>query len=470
MSLTFSEKLQSGVMRGGLIAASLLAAGCAAVGPDYRAPEAVVPADYRWNANKNGRQAAQRDAWWKIFNDPGLNRLVSQVRANNHDLRAGLRRYEQARAVIGVTRADGLPQVSSSPGGSRQRVSDESVSGRGGTFSTYNMPASLDWEIDLFGRIRRAVEAATADAQSSGEDLNDLRLALETEAASRYFALRALDEEIGIVQEGVASRKSSLKLAQDRKNLGVVSELDVAQAGTLLATSEADLQGLRRLRAAQESSIAVLAGVPASAYRMKANPLSGEPPSVPSGLPSELVRARPDIRRAERNLAAENARVGVATAAFYPDISLGLNGGFQADEIGGIFNHGARFWAISPQAYIPIFQGGRNKANLARSQARYEEVLEDYQQTILESLAEVETALAARNFYTGQSAALERASAAAQRAREIANDQYEGGTSNYLNVLDAERTALDANRQQAVIRGANYANTVNLIRAIGGRW
>lgn len=457
-------------MRSGLIAAIFLATGCAAVGPNYRAPEAAVPADYRWDANKNGRSAAQRDGWWKVFGDAGLNRLVGQVRTNNHDLRAGLKRYEQARAVIGAARAAGLPQVSSSPGANRQRISDESISGRGGTFSTYTLPASVDWEIDLFGRIRRSVEAARADAQASGEDLNDLRLALETEAASRYFTLRALDQEIGIVQEGVASRKNSLKLAQDRKNLGVVSELDVAQAGTLLATSEADLQGLRRQRAAQESAIAVLAGVPASTFRLNANPLSGEPPSVPTGLPAELVRARPDIRRAERNLAAENARIGVSTAAFYPSISLGGTAGVQASDIGNIFNHGARFWGISPQVYLPIFQGGRNKANLARSQARYEEVLENYQQTILESLAEVETALAARNFYTGQSAALARAAAAAERAREIANDQYEGGTSNYLNVLDAERTALDAKRQQAVIRGADYSNTVNLIRAIGGRW
>ncbi len=462
--------LQTGAPRAGLVVGVLLSAGCAAVGPDYQPPEAAVPADYRWDANKNGSPAAKREDWWRIFGDPGLNRLIAQVRGNNHDLRAGLKRYQQARALIGVERAGGLPQVSSSPGVSRQRISGESVNGRGGTFNTFNLPASVDWEIDLFGRIRRSVEAAGADAQASGEDLNDLRLALETEAASRYFTLRALDEEIKIVQEGVKTRKNSLKLAQDRKDLGAVSELDVAQATTLLASSQADLQGLRRQRAAQESALAVLAGVPASVFRLKANPLSGEPPSVPAGLPSELVRARPDIRRVERNLAAKNARVGVATAAFYPAISLGGNGGLQASDIGNLFNSGARFWAISPQAYIPIFQGGRNEARLAQSKARYEEVLQNYQQTVLEALAEVETALSARNFYTGQSTALARASKSADRARDIANAQYEGGTSNYLNVLDAERTALNARRQQAVIRGEDYSNTVDLVRALGGRW
>ena len=474
MSMTFSEKFYSplgdNIRRCRLFAPVFLFSACAAVGPNFKSPENNLPADYRWDASKNGRSAAQRDGWWTVFDDSGLNRIIGQVRTNNHDLRAGLKRYDQARAVIGVSRAGALPQVAVTPSGSRQRISEESVNGRGGTFSTYNLPASVDWEIDLFGRIRRGVEAAQADAQASGEDLNNLRLTLETEAATRYFTMRALDQEIGIVQEGVGSRKNSLKLAQDRKNLGVVSELDVAQAQTLLATSEADLQGLRRERAAQEAALAVLAGQPASNFRIAAKGLAGSPPNLPSGFPSELARARPDIRRAERNLAAENARVGVATAAFYPSISLTGSLGVQSSDIGNLLNGGARFWAISPQAYIPIFQGGRNKANLARSQSRYEEVLENYQQTVLEALSEVETALAARAFYDGQSAALARASTAAERTREIANDQYQGGTSNYLNVLDAERTALDAKRQQALIRGADYVNTVNLIKALGGRW
>lgn len=451
---------------------SLVATGCTttkvAVGPNYRIPEAKTPVGYRYANSKNGRKAASSEHWWKVFNDSGLNKLMAQVVEANHDLKAGLKRIEQSRALITKAGSVARPQVATAPSLSRARTSDETLAT--GTASTYTLPLTVDWEIDLFGRIRRSVEAANADAQAIEEDYKALQLALEAEAAQSYFALGALDREIEIVETGVQSRKASLKLANDRKELGAVSGLDVAQAQSLLATGEADLAGLRRLRAAREASLAVLAGKPVADFNMAPNPLTGKPAAVPTGLPSELLRARPDIRRAERTLAAENARVGVATAAFYPSLSLSGNLGVQAADIGRLFNGGAQFWGIGPDVYLPIFQGGRNKAELVRSKARYEEVLENYQQTVLESLAEVEIALSASKFYTSQQSALQRAVVASREARDIAKSQYEGGTASYLNVLDAERTALDAERQQAVLTGADFVNTVSLIRAIGGRW
>ncbi|WP_411845209.1 efflux transporter outer membrane subunit [Roseibacillus persicicus] len=469
ISISSIQAFDGAAVRVGVLAGILALVSCATVGPDYQQPEADLPDSYRWESSKNGRSSAQRDGWWQVFNDAQLNTLITQVRSNNHDLKAGLKRLEQARSVIGISRAAGLPQVWGAPGVSRQRTSGQ-VTGGGSAFNTYSAPLTLDWEVDLFGRIRRQVEAAVSDVQGSEEDLNALLLSLETEAASRYFTLRALDEEIEIVSQGVKSRQDSLKLVKDRHELGAVSELDVAQASNLLASSEADLEGLKRERSAQEASLAVLTGRPATTFRVPSAPLRGTPPSVPGGVPSELLRARPDIRRAERALAAENARVGVAVAAFYPSLSLSGNLGLQSSDIENLFSKGARYWSISPQVYLPILQGGRNEAALAGAQARYEEVLENYQQTVLEALAEVETSLAARKFYLSQSAALDRAVVAAEKASEIANAQYEGGISNYLSVLDAERTSLDARRQQAVLRGVHFGNTITLIRSLGGRW
>ncbi|MBK1834888.1 efflux transporter outer membrane subunit [Roseibacillus ishigakijimensis] len=457
------------VIPAGVGAAFSLLVACATVGPEYRAPEASVSGHFRWEESKNGRPAARRENWWTVFGESELNRLIAQVRSQNHDLKAGLKRLEQARALIGVTRAGGRAQVGTAPNFSRQRTSEEMLQ-PSVTSNAYTLPLTLDWELDLYGRIRRQVEAAEADARGAAEDLNALRLSLEAEAASRYFTLRALDEEIAIVAEGVETRKGSLQLAKDRNELGVVSELDVAQARNLLASSEADLEALKSQRAGQEAALAVLAGQPASSFRLASAPLQGGPPAVPAGVPSELLRARPDLRRAERLLAAENARVGVAVSAFYPSLSLSGNFGLQSLDIEHLFTNGARFWAISPEVYLPIMQGGRLEANLQQAQARYEEVLENYQQTVLEAIAEVETALAARKFYAGQTEALERSTSAAERAREIANAQYEGGIANYLSVLDAERTALNARRQQAVLRGVHFVNTVTLIRSLGGRW
>ncbi|WP_221284972.1 efflux transporter outer membrane subunit [Haloferula luteola] len=439
------------------------------VGPDYQTPGTDLPSSYRFDSKKNGRSAAKRDEWWRVFNDSGLNRLITQVRASNHDLKAGLKRVEQARGAIRLAAADALPNIAASPAATRSRSSAEVPNG-GSTGNLFSAPLGAQWEIDLFGRIRRGVEAAGADAQASQEALDALRLSIEAEAASGYYNLRAIDREIDIVQEGVKSREGSLKLTQDRNELGAVSSLDVSQARALLATSKADLAALRRQRTAQEAALAVLAGQPASAFAIPHSPLSGKAPSIPAGLPAELLRARPDIRQAERQLVAENARIGVATAAFYPSISLSGNLGFQASDIENLFNHGARFWGIGPEVYVPIFQGGRNKANLGITQARYEEVVETYQQTILEALAEVEIRLSASHLLDTQTVAQREAVEASTEARDTATEQYDGGTASYLTVLDAERTALDAQRQQALLLGAEYTNTVNLIRALGGRW
>lgn len=455
-----------------LLILSLIIVGCSTPATELPSADSSAPAHYRHAASKNGKRAAIKDNWWQAFGDSSLNSLMSQLRTENRDLRGGIKRIEQANALVQSTRSGRIPQVSSTISTSRDSLSGETPAGRGqaSPAHTHTLPVSVNWELDLFGRIRKGEDAATADVQRLEEDYLALRLALETQAATAYFTLRALDSEIEIVKDGVKSHKSSLKLADDRRELGVVSELDVAQAQSLLATSEADLSALLRERSAQESALAVLAGKSATSFSLAPQGLTGRPPSLPAGIPSELARARPDIRSAEHALAAENARVGVAVAAFYPSISLSGKMGLQASDISHVFSSGAQFWGIGPSVYLPIFQGGKNKAELQRSKARYEEVLESYQQTILVSLAEVETALSAAKHYHNQVAAQNRVVSASAEARDIAKAQYEGGTVSYLNVLDAERTSLNGQRQQARLKGAEFINTVQLVRALGGRW
>ena len=282
---------------------SLFASSCGpikTVGPDYQEPATVLPSAFKFESVKNGKPAARRDQWWKVYRDPGLNRLIGQVRGSNQELRAAIARFDQAQASLQSSRAAYGPSVGGSPSVIRRRTSDEV--NFGGTLNTvFTTPVSASWEIDLFGRLRRNVEAFQADAQASGEALVDLRLALEAQAATGYFTLRALDSEIAIVQNELASRQDSLQLAQDRFELGATSKLDVSRAESELAANRADLADLRRQRIVQETALATLAGQLASPpspfliLRSKESHLTSLPP-----LPSELLRARPDIRAAER--------------------------------------------------------------------------------------------------------------------------------------------------------------------------
>ena len=450
----------------------LMIAGCSLPdpsGPDYKEPQSSLPSSYRFETTKNGRKAAKRDRWWTIFGDSGLNRLLGQVRGSNQELRGGLARVDQARATLRIAGAQTAPSISTSPSVNRNRTSGAALFG-GNTFTNFSIPLDASWEIDLFGRIRRNIEAAGADADASADALDALRLSLEAEAASGYFTLCALDREIDVVRDEVSGRESTLKLAEDRFELGAVSKLDVSQARSELAANKADLASLQRQRIAQESALAILAGQPASGFSIPHSPLKGKVPRIPNSLPSELLRARPDIRAAERRVAAANARIGVAQAAFYPSVTLNGQAGLSSNTTGDLFTKRAQFWSIGPDVYLPIFAGGELRANLALSKAQYEEVLADYQQTVLESLSEVENRLAATQLLSVEERAQSEAVTAARAARQTARDQYNGGIVDFLIVLDAERTTLTAERAQAVLSGSEFINTVNLITAIGGRW
>ena len=451
---------------------SLFATSCGpikTVGPDYELPTTELPSAFKFESFKNGKPAARRKEWWKVYRDPDLNRLIEQVRGSNQEIRAAIARFDQAQAsLLGANAAFG-PSVGGSPSVIRRRTSDEV--NFGGTLNTvFTTPVSASWEIDLFGRLRRNAEAFQADAQASGEALIDLSLALEAQAATGYFTLRALDSEIAIVENELGSRQDSLQLARDRFELGATSRLDVSRAESELAANRADLADLRRQRIVQETALATLAGQIASHFSIPSSPLQGKSPNIPASLPSELLRARPDIRAAERKVAAANARVGVAETARYPSLSLTGSAGYSSNFLNSLVSKPAAIWSIGPELTVPIFSSGRNKANLDLTKAQYTEILADYQQTVLESLSEVESRLAATRQLEIQDEAQRAAVKSSRDARQTARDQYNGGLIDYLAVLDTERTTLTAERSQAVLLGSEFINSVNLIRALGGRW
>ncbi|MDF1740050.1 MAG: efflux transporter outer membrane subunit [Verrucomicrobiales bacterium] len=460
---------------GAVLLASVVLTGCT-VGPDYETPDAPVPSAYK-NGSSKAEGSACREDWWKIFNDTQLNKLVDAAHGQNRSLRASFQRVQQARSTIRVTRADLFPQIDTAADFNHSETSSELDFGntagfqnRGRTTSTYSLPVNAAWEIDLFGRVRRSTEASTADAQAQEEEFAAMRLSVEADLASTYFRIRALDREINLVAESVSLRQDSVKLVKERFDQGVVGELDLAQAKTQLSQSKAEIAALRRQRSQYENALALLIGAPASGFSLGSRPLSGTPPRVPSGLPSELLRARPDIRVAERNMAAAGARIGVATAEFYPSITLVGNVGVSASEVGNLFQSSAGAWVINPSVSLPIFQGFRNKANLERAEAAFEESRETYEGTILTAISEVETNLAAWKHLRVQTNAQSEAVRSAKRARALTTEQYDAGLVDYLFVLDAERTALTTERALATLTGDDYVNSVNLIRSLGGRW
>jgi multidrug efflux system outer membrane protein len=329
----------------------------------------------------------------------------------------------------------------------------------------------MAWEVDLFGRVKSSVNAAEFDAEAALADFESTRLVLQADVASTYFELRALDQEAKTLDETVKLRQSELDLLNARLSAGDATELDVARSESVLANAQAELTAVTRRRSSVANGLAVLVGAPASAFDVAANaaPL-GDPPPVPAGLPGDLLERRPDVARAERELAANNARIGVAKAAFFPRLLITGYAGFESADVGNLFNISSGIWSIAPSLSLPIFQGGRNQANLRRSHAAYEEGVARYRQSVLVAFKEVQNALTATRLLAQESAEIERELAASRRASELARTRYDAGFVGYLDVIDAERTALVAERVAAQLAGARYTNAVELVKALGGGW
>src|SRR5262245_15288869 len=453
--------------------------GCA-VGPDYVRPASVAPASYKsTNALGAWKEAKPLDnipkgAWWEIFGDETLNNLENRAAAANQELRAAVARVDQARAVARVTRSELLPTLSFNPNYTRERFAPNQVPGFGEvTANTFRVPLDLSYEIDLWGRVRRSFESARADAEASLAAFHNVLLTLQADVAQNHFALRALDAEIAAVAGTVGLRKEQVRLVRSRFEGGIGNELDVARAETELATTEAEEASLLQRRSQLENAIGILVGANPSNFQLAAldaakwNP---QPPEIPAGLPAELLERRPDVAEAERQLAAANARIGVAKAAFFPALSLTGSGGYVSADIDSLFKWDSRVWSIGPSISLPIFTGGRNRANYQRSQAAFNEAVANYRQRVLVAFGDVESSLAGIRHLSDQAAAQQRAVTSARRAAELANERYRAGIVSYLEVVDASREALQSERANSQVTGQRLIATVQLIKALGGGW
>ncbi|CAN7706687.1 efflux transporter outer membrane subunit [Caballeronia sp. LjRoot34] len=473
-----------------LLGALLVLAGCS-LAPTYEvpstpaiatfkeAPQAELKPDERgtWKVAQPSEEAA-RGQWWTVFQDPKLNDLEEQALAANQNLAAAAARVKEARAMNQAARAGFFPTLDAGFGPTRQKVSAASLFEPDGTNvpqqTLWRAQASVSYEVDLFGRVTSTVDASKADMQQSEALFRSVQLALQADVAQNYFALRELDAESQVFASAVDLREQALKLVQRRYTEGEITELDVSRAQSELATARSDAMTVQRLRATSEHSLAVLLGKAPAEFSMAADPLKPVTLRIPPGLPSSLLERRPDIAAAERAMAAANARVGVAKAAFFPSLTLTGAGGFESATIGDLFKWSSRAFLLGPLAgtslNIPIFDGGRRKGNLANARAVYDEDVANYRQQVLTAFHEVEDNLSDMRILEDQTKTQAEAVNASARAAQLSRTQYTEGAVNYLDVIDAERTVLQSRRAAVQLQGVQAAATVNLIRALGGGW
>ena len=465
-----------------------LLAGCA-IGPDYRLPAAIgtnrMPAAFAGAAaltNMGNWKPAEpsahlpRGVWWEIFGDSELNRLETAATEANQDLAVAFSRFEQARALMNVARADLFPQASATPNLTRQRTSVNMVdrgqaSGVSHTYNTFTVPLDASWELDLWGRIRRQVEAARALLSAASDDLEAAKLAVQAEVATDYFVLRAMEAEYFLLQQTAEAYRRSLELTRNRRQGGIASDLDVAQAETQLTTTEAQLPAVDLQRAKLRHALGTLCGQAAGGFEPA--PAQGalrSGPAIPISLPSELLERRPDIAAAERRMAAANAEVGVAQTAFYPRLLFQGAAGFQSIDASTLFDWPSRFWAVGPSLELPLFTGGRNRAQLAAARAAYNSAVGSYRKTVLIAFQEIEDQLAAQRLLAAELGAENAALASARRTLEIANNRYKAGLVTYLEVATAQSAALAHERTVVELGAQRLSASVALIKALGGGW
>jgi len=447
------------------------------VGPDYVRPATATPSDYRfadgsaqWRAAVPA-DAASRDGWWTMFGDADLNTLEAAALRQNQDLQGAAARVQQAIAAAGLARSAYSPQVALAADFSRTRFSPTI----GNPYlvdvtNDFNVPLVASWELDLFGRVRRLNESARADAEASAATFQSVRLSLTANVAATYFALRGTDQELAILRHTEDLRKRSLQLVSAQATNGVATQLDTARAEAELAAVQTEAAGLAVRRETLQDALAVLAGESAVTFAVAPNAWAPALPVVPAGLPSELLQRRPDIAAAERSLAAASARIGVAKSAFFPAISLTGSAGYESAESSRLFGADSRIWAFGPSLYLPVFQGGRNRANLDQAHAVFDQSLAAYRQQVLAAFQEVQDSLAATQLLGVQAEAQDRAVAASRRAAGLAQKRYEAGYVSFLDVVEAERTELADERGAAQLATERLNVAVALVKALGGTW
>ncbi len=469
-----------------LLFASLAAAGAGcAVGPNYHRPEAPVPAKFREEAPAGSpaaaldrwkpaqpADAAARGRWWEVFGDPALNALEEQVTVSNQNIARAEAQFRGARAAVRGARSDYYPTVTTSPSASRGQ-NGRSAAANGGTaatVTTYQLPVDLNYELDVFGRIRRNVEANLAIARATEADLETVRLTMHAELAVDYFGLHGVDAQIQLLESTAGGYEKALRLNVNRHDQGVVSGVDVAQAETQLFTTRAQLIDLRLSRAQFEHAIAILVGKAPGDFAIAPTAVTYAPPPIPVGLPSELLERRPEIASAERRMAAANAQIGIATAAFFPRLLLAAAGGYEATRLSDWFSLPARFWSIGPSILFTIFDGGRRRAVREQAVAGYDAAVAFYRENVLAAFVQVEDNAAAVRILAEEAAQQTEAVAASERLLSLAQSRYSGGITTYLEVVTAQNVALANERAAVDLLTRRMAASVNLVKALGGGW
>ncbi|MGC9940319.1 MAG: efflux transporter outer membrane subunit [Verrucomicrobiota bacterium] len=477
------------VLLSATIAAAALA-GCA-VGPDYHRPDALssqpLPKTFSDNNPTNAtiwkiaEPSADRPRgnWWELFDDAELSRLETIALTNNQNLIAAAANFEQARDLAQAARADFYPQLQAggTPGGdiTRQRNSVNEPetglpAGISRTYNSFTAPVYLGWEMDLWGRVRRQSEAAKAQFIASRDDYESARLAVASEVADDYFNVRILDAQNALITNSIDAYERSLELTENLRRGGAVSDLDVAQAATQLHTAQAQLPDIELRRSQTLHALAILCGRSPVDFDVSTNFAIPSVPGIPPSLPSELLEHRPDVAAAERLMAAANAQVGVAKAAFFPTVRIDGLAGFQSISASSWFNWSSRMWSVGPSIELPLFTGGFNRANLAASHAAYDATVANYRSTVLGAFGEVEDELAAQRLLGDEWHAENESVISAQQALQIANNRYKAGLVTYLDVVTEQTQTLSIEQTAVQLEGARLTTTVNLIKALGAGW
>lgn len=434
-----------------------------AVGPNYSKPDVEVPAQWKEAGDwvvAQPKDALPKGKWWEAFDDPLLNALEEQVEVSNQTLAATEARYRQARAAVQQARSQLFPTLAGSGDATRASV----------TGNRYTVAVDARWEVDLWGRIRRLVEAAGAGEQASAADLEAARLSLQAELATNYFQLRVTDVGRDLLDDTIKAFQSSYNVTQNRYRAGVVGKVDVVQAETQLLSTQAQAIDLRASRAALEHAIAILIGKAPAGFSIEPTKFQAHIPEVPPAIPSTLLERRPDIGAAERRMAAANAQIGVAQAAYYPALSLTGSAGFASTSTASLFSAPSRFWSIGAGLAGTILDFGGRSAAVDSSRAAYDEAVANYRETVLTAFRDVEDNLASVHWLAEETKVEKEAVRAARESVALTSNQYKAGTVSNLNVVVVQAAQLNEERTDVTLLGRRLAATVALIRAMGGTW
>ncbi|HMG86968.1 MAG TPA: efflux transporter outer membrane subunit [Terracidiphilus sp.] len=483
------QALNERLLVGCLLGLVALLAGCK-VGPNYQRPDTLAPPDYKEGGSAGAvvpptnpaggtwKPASPSDGmlrgkWWEAYQDPQLNALEEQIAPQNQNLRAASEAYLSARDQVRVARADFYPTLSVTPAASRDQVSSHRpliVNSTQTAYSDFQLEGQASWEPDLWGRVRRNVEAAHENAQASAADLANVDLSLHAELALDYFELRGLDSDARLLTKAVSDFQNQLDLNQKLVKGGLATEVVVAQALTQLETTRAQLVDVNEARNEFEHAIATLINKEARDVSLAPTPLDLALPKIPVGVPSQLIERRPDIAAVERRTAAANAQIGIAISAFYPNVVLGGGGGFESTNVGTLIQGPSALWSLGAQATELLFDAGKRHAITDQARHNYEAEASTYRATVLGAFNEVEDRMSDLRVLEEESVTEQRAVAAAQHSLDLSNQRYKGGATSYLEVLIADNTLLTNQRTSTDLVTRQFAASVGLVRALGGGW